>query len=156
MDAQERRRLGLETDGDKRVTISVRHWEALRLALWRSKVAWEAVLPQARLILEQCGHAAGCPGITSESEPCGPDCPDRERRLSALVILAAAKPFQLVDARGPSEGRFIAPSRERYSEVMAALAVAQAELDALHTQGHTVTPPPQDAPPPQLEEGTQT
>ncbi len=152
MDTQERRRLGIETDGDRRVAISVRHWDALRLALWRSKVAWEAVLPQARLILEQCGHAAGCPGITSESETCGPDCPDRERRLSALVILAAAKPFQQIDVRGP-ESRFIAPSRERYSEVMAALAVAQAELDAFRAQGLTVTPPPQDVPTPQLEEG---
>lgn len=155
MDAVQRRMLGIDTDGDKRIVIAVRHWEALRLALWRSQFAWEAVLPQARLLLEQCGHAAGCPATQSESTPCGPECPDRERRLSALVILAAAKQFAPVDARRPNDGRFVAPSRERYSEVMAALAVAQAELDALRAQGQAVTPPPQDATPPQLEEGTE-
>lgn len=154
MDAQERRRLGLETDGDKRVTISVRHWDALRLALWRSQFAWEAVLPQARQLLDGCGHAEGCPGIESDTEPCGLDCADRERRLSALVIIAAAKQFAPVDARRPSDGPYIAPSRERFCEIMAALAVAQLELDVLRGQGHTVTPPPQNQPtPPQLKEG---
>src|SRR5580658_2171000 len=108
MDAQQRRMLGIDTDADKRVTIAVRHWEALKLALWRSQYAWDAVLPQARLLLAQCAHAEGCPGITEESAPCGPACPDREQRLSALVILAAAKQFAPVDARRPSDGPFIA------------------------------------------------
>jgi hypothetical protein len=154
MDAQQRRLLGLETDADRKVTIPIRHWEAMRLALWRSKVAWEAVLPQARLILDQCGHADGCPGITSESEPCGPDCPDRERRLSVLVIMAAAKQFAPLDARRPADGvRYIAPSRERFSEVLAELAAAQLELDVLHARGYTETPPPHSDAPPQLSEG---
>jgi hypothetical protein len=145
--------LGLETDGDKKVTLPVRHWEAMRLALWRNKVAWEAVLPQARLILVECGHVEGCPGISAESEPCGPDCPDRERRLSALVIIAAAKRFAAIDARRPTEATFIAPSRERFSEIISELMAAQLELDVLHAQGHTVTPPPQGDAPPQLDEG---
>lgn len=153
MDAQQRRMLGLETDADRKVTIPVRHWDAMRLALWRHKVAWEAVLPQAQLILEQCGHAEGCPGISSETEPCGPDCPDRERRLSALVILAAAKRFAPIDARRPSDGLFVAPSRERFSEIIAELTTAQLELDLLHAQGYSVTPPPQGDAPPQLKEG---
>jgi hypothetical protein len=147
--------LGLETDADKKVTIPIRHWEAMRLALWRSRVSWEAVLPQARLILDQCGHVEGCPGITSESEPCGPDCPDRERRLSVLVIMAAAKRFAPLDARRPADGIYIAPSRERFSEVMAELTAAQLELDVLRARGYTETPPPQgEVPTPQLNEGT--
>jgi hypothetical protein len=149
MDAQQRRMLGLETDADKVVSISVRHWEAMRLALWRSKVAWDAVMPQARLLLEQCGHATGCPGIGSEFEPCGPACPDRERRLSVLVIMAAARQFAPLAARKP-EAPYTAPSREHFSEVLAALTVAQAELEALHAKGYVETPPPQGAPIPQL------
>jgi len=155
MDAQQRKMLGLETDADRKVTLPVRYWEALKLALWRSRVSWDAVLPQARLILEQCAHAPGCAGFESDQESCGPDCPDRELRLSALVILAASKQFGPVDARRPADAPYIAPSRELFSEVLAALVVAQAELEALHAQGHTVTPPPQGGPTPQLQqEGT--
>jgi len=155
MDAHQRRMLGYETDADKRVTIPIRHWEAMRLALWRSRFAWEAVLPQARLLLEQCKHAEGCPGTTSESEPCGPDCPDRERRLSALVILAAARQFAPLDARKPADGaRYIAPSRERFSEIMAELMATQLELDVLRAKGYTETPPPQDGITHRLPDGT--
>jgi len=101
------------------------------------------VLPQARLLLEGCGHAPGCPGLGSDFEPCGPDCPDRERRLSVLVILAACRRFGPVEARRPADAPYIAPSRERFSEVLAALTVAEAELEALHAHGHVETPPPQ-------------
>lgn len=151
MEAQERRLLGYETDADKRVTLPVRHWDGMKLALWRNKVAWEQVLPQARLLLDSCGHAVGCAGIGSETEPCLPECPDRERRMSALVILAAAKQFAPVVANR-SAMPYIAPSREHFSEVIAALAAAEAELDALRAQGHTVTPPPDGGTPPQLKE----
>jgi hypothetical protein len=154
MNTQQRKMLGLDTEADKLVTLPVRHWEALKLALWRSRVAWDAVLPQARLLLEHCGHVAGCPGLESEIEPCGPHCPDRERRLSVLVILAACRQFGPVDVHKPADAPYIAPSRERFSEVLAALTVAQAELEALHAKGYTETPPPHGGPPPQLQEGT--
>lgn len=154
MDAHQRRLLGYDTDADRMVSLPVRHWDALKLALWRSKVAWDAVLPQARLLLEGCGHAAGCPGIESETEPCGPDCPDRERRMSALVILAASRQFAPVDARKVAEAPYVAPSRERFSELVAALIAAEAELEALHARGYSETPPPQGGPPPQLPEAT--
>jgi hypothetical protein len=152
MNAQHRKLLGLDTEADRTVTLPVRYWEALKLALWRSRTSWDAVLPQARLLLEQCGHAAGCPGIGSDVEPCGPDCPDRERRLSVLVILAACRQFGPVEARRPADAPYIAPSRERFSEVLAALVVAEAELEALRAKGYSETPPPQDGPPPQLTE----
>jgi hypothetical protein len=151
MDAHQRKMLGYETEADKRVTLPVRHWEGMRLALWRGKVAWEQVLRQARLLLDSCGHVEGCPGIGSETEPCVPECPDRERRLSVLVILAAAKQFAPIDARKPASP-YIAPSREHFSEVVAELAASQAELDALRAQGHTVTPPPDGGTPPQLQQ----
>jgi len=154
VDAAQRRLLGLETDADKVVTISIRHWEAMRLALWRSKVAWDAVEPQALLLLEQCAHVDGCPGAKDRFAPCGPHCPDRERRLSALVILAAARQFAPVQARKP-EAAYIAPSREHFSEVLAELTVVRAELDALRAQGHTVTPSPNGDTPPQLKESSE-
>lgn len=136
------RLMGFETDADKRVALSVRFWDAMKLALWRSQVAWDAVVPQAKLILEKCEHVPGCPGVEVETEPCGPDCPDREQRLSALVVLNAGRQFAPVDARRIADGPYFAPSREWFSEVIATLVAAQAELDALHAQGHAVTPPP--------------
>jgi hypothetical protein len=141
MEARDRRLLGHETDADQRVTLPIRHWDAMKLALWRSKVAAEQSLRQARQLLGSCRHAPRCPGAQSETESCLPECPDRERRLSVLVILAAAKQLAPIDARIPAN-RYIAPSREHFSAVIAELAACQAELDALRAQGHTVTPPP--------------
>lgn len=133
--------MGFVTDGDKRVTLPVRFWDAMKLALWRSQVAWDAVVPQAKLILAQCAHAPGCPGKDVETEPCSPDCPDREQRLSVLVILNAGRQFAPVDARRIADGPYFAPTREWFSEVIASLVAAQAELDAMHAQGHGATPP---------------
>jgi hypothetical protein len=142
--------MGLETSADQRVALPVRHWHAMQLALWRSKVAWDAVVPQVKLILDKCDHAPGCPGALVETESCLPSCPDREQRLSALVILAAARQFAPIDARKLADAPYFAPTRERFSEVIAALVAAQAELDALRARGHVETPAPNTELPPQL------
>jgi hypothetical protein len=77
----------------------------------------------------------GCAGKTSETSPCLPDCPDRELRASALVILNAARQFAPLDARRQADGPYYAPSRESFSETMAELGACQFEIDALDPDG---------------------
>ena len=137
--------MGLETEADKKVSLPVRFWDAMKLALWRSKVGWDAVRPQAKSILDRCRHAPGCPGEKSETDACLPDCPDRETRLSALVILTAGRQFAPVDARRLADAPYFAPTREWFSDVIAALVAAQAELEVLHAQGYAETPVPNTA-----------
>lgn len=123
--------MGLESPGDQKVAISVRDWDALKRALWRSKIALEITARQALVILEECSHMPLCPGKTNENEPCFAGCVDREKRMSALVILNAARQLAPVDARKPAEGPYYAPTREYFSETLSALAAAQAEIEIL-------------------------
>ena len=122
--------MGLEIPGDEKVTIPARHWHALKLDVWRGKTGWNIVLREVSSVLEGCRHVDGCLGATVETEPCDVRCPDRERRMSALVILNAARMYSPVKAPGVNEPYF-APSREHFSEVVAALAAAESERDAL-------------------------
>ena len=122
---------GFETPGDQKVPVTVRDWNAMRLALWRSKNGWDIASREAATILTRCAHTDGCPGAKIESEPCMPECPDREQRMSALVILNAARMHAPVDAKRAANDPYMAPSREYYSEVLASLAVAQAEIETL-------------------------
>jgi len=153
-----RKLMGFQVPGDQKVPIPVRDWNGMKLALWRSKTAWEIAAREAATILNQCAHADGCEAVRDETRPCrsdvyardpqGPDetdeayaqrpgvlvqsgCPDRERRMSALVILNAARMFAPVDVRRPSSEPYFAPSREYFSEVLAELSAAQIELEAL-------------------------
>jgi hypothetical protein len=142
--------MGLDNPGDQRVEVPLRHWEGMKLALWRSKVAWEIAGRAAAEMVAGCKHTAGCPGEASETEVCLRDCPDRELRLSALVVLNSARQFATIDARRPADASYFAPSREHFSEIMAELVVAQAELETL--RGKTTTPPPADTP--ELKETT--
>jgi hypothetical protein len=135
----QRKMMGFEAPGDQRVPVPVRDWNALKLALWRSRVAWDIAERAAKEIVDRCGHMEGCAGKIAETEPCLADCPDRELRMAALVILAAARQFAPTDARKPANAPYFAPSREYYSAVMAELAAAQAELEAL--RGGAATPP---------------
>jgi hypothetical protein len=85
MDAQ--KKMGLRIPGDEKVTVPARHWQAARLALWRSKHAWDIAMREAKQVLDRCEHAPECAGKGNETEVCQRDCPGREARLSALVIL---------------------------------------------------------------------
>lgn len=127
----ERWRLGFDTPGDQKVPIAVRDWSAMRLAVWRSKVAWDVVERAAVDVVDRCKHTLDCPGKSDYAEPCLRGCPDREVRMSALVVLSAARQFKPVDAGRPADAPYFAPSRERYSEVMAELEAALAELEVL-------------------------
>jgi hypothetical protein len=141
----QREMMGLDLLAERKVSISMRDWAAVKNALWRSKYGWEAISREAELILERCAHVKGCPGATLESEPCDPGCPDREKRMSALVILAATRAFAPIDVRRPAQEPYFAPTRERYAEVIAALAAAQAELEVV--RGTVLTaPPPNEIP----------
>lgn len=123
--------MGFKPPDDQRVTIPVRDWNALKLAIWRSKTALEIAGREAGAIVERCAHMEGCAGKEVETEACLRDCPDRELRMSALVILSAARQLAHINARKPANAPYYAPSREYFSEVQATLAVAQVELDLL-------------------------
>jgi hypothetical protein len=140
MDPETAKLLGFVTEGDRLFTVPMRNWEAVKLALWRSKVGWEIVQRAAQGLVDGCKHAPDCAGKTEETEVCKPSCPDREVRLSALVILNSARQFAPVDVRRPANAPYFAPSRERFSEVLAELVTTQDELLVL--RGATVTAPP--------------
>lgn len=135
---------GYATDGDKKVGITVRDWNAVKLAVWRSKVGWDIAAREAKSLVERAAHMTGCPGKESETEQCLPDCPDRELRLSALVILSAARQFAPVQGARIADAPFIAPSRERYSEVVAELVACQTQLAATSQTTAPTLPPPNE------------
>lgn len=161
---QTQKMMGFEGPGDQKVSVPARNWEALKLAAWRSKVAFEIIERQALEILSECEHAPGCPGKNDEMKSCligsvkprsvgwfrrllvfvfaflprvllpkplRSGCPDREKRLSALVILNAARQLAPVDARKPADAPFFAPSREYFSETLATLSALQIENDKM-------------------------
>lgn len=156
--ATEKRMMGIETEGDQKISITVRDWEALRRAIWRSAVGWEIIANQAIEILDRCEHTEGCPGAESEVEACLQDkrfktedgttvlvpsgCRDREARMSALVILNAARQHSPTDVRKPADGPYFAPSREYFSEVLSSLHAAQVENDRLQNELRQTTTPP--------------
>lgn len=194
-----RKMMGFETPGDRKVPVSVRDWDAMRRALWRSAIAWETVANSAMDLIEGCTHTEGCPGLQSETEPCLVDryaepaaiqvrpspvrvfaawlrrlgrrapkasathvlvtrgCPDREVRMSALVILTAARQSAPVDAPKPSDEPYFAPSREYFSEVLSSLAVAQIEIERLREDLRRATEPASPTPPlpPTLQENVE-
>jgi hypothetical protein len=132
-------------DDKKKVSVDERWWAAAKLALWRQKVAWTIVQRQAESILAGCRHEAGCEGQTNESASCRPGCPDLEARLSALVIVNAARQFSPIDARKLAEAPYTAPSREYFSEVVAELVACQAELEALKAPPQSTLPAPAES-----------
>jgi hypothetical protein len=156
--------MGFEVPGDQKVSVPGRDWNAMKLALWRSRAAWEIAAREAAEILDRCRHVDGCPGEEDETEPCpgptvtfseeggistqvlGPVCPDRELRMSALVILNAARQLAPTIARRPADTAYYAPSREYFSEVLAELATTQTEnamlREALRAAGVEPPSPP--------------
>lgn len=134
--------MGFENPGDQKFKVSLRDWNATKLAMWRGKTLSDIVVRQALELVGHCRHSPGCPGSENETEPCfsstlnedgsvkTPGCPDRELRMSALVILNAARQLSPVDARRPSDP-FYAPSREYYSELIAEFMATQLENEML-------------------------
>jgi len=161
--------MGAKIPGDQKVAIPARDWSAMKLALWRSRAGWEIAVHEATEILARCRHVDGCPSLEDETAPCpgpkltfteeggssvqvlGPVCPDRELRMSALVILNAARQLAPVIARRPAEAPYYAPSREYFSEVLAELTAKQIENEALRAalRAAGIEPP---APPPNAEQ----
>jgi hypothetical protein len=138
--------MGYEIPTDQKVPVPVRDWNALKLGLWRSKAALDIAVREAQEIIGRCAHLDGCRGAQIETEPCiAPTfdgegktiqlgCPDRELRMSALVILNAARQLAPVDPRRIASEPYFAPSREYFSEVLSTLAATLAELEAMHAK----------------------
>ena len=162
--------MGLDSPGDQKVSVPVRNWTALRLALWRSKVGWGWVEFTAIQALARCRHSENCSSAASDTgekpEPCLPNCPDRELRMDLLVVLNNARTCAPANARQPANEPYFSPSREYFSEVITELETTKLELEAtkeaLRRAGVTApVPPPEEGPilparaPAQLEEKTQ-
>lgn len=146
--------MGFDNPGDQKIPIRARDWNAFKLALWRSKVSWEIVKSAAIDILVRCQHSEGCPGEKDETEPCLRDCADREVRMSALVVLNAARTCSPATANKPAEGSYFAPSREYFSEVLVDLETTKAEnvalREALKRAGAVVPSPIEELTPKEL------
>lgn len=110
--------MGFDNPGDQKVLVRVRDWNAVKLALWRSKESGKIIERSVLEILARCQHLEECPGEKIETEPCLRECPDREVRMSALVVLNAVRTGLPKDANKPAEGTYFAPSRELYSEML--------------------------------------
>jgi len=136
--------MGFQLPGDEKVSITARDWDAMKRAIWRSKIGWEIVTREVTTLLSRFAHMEGCPAVSNEIGTCLPDCPDREFRLSALVILNVARQHGPTIVRKPAEGAYFAPSREHYSEMLAQFAAAQAELEAIKAQPAHTLPAPND------------
>lgn len=143
----QRHTMGL--DPEPRTTVDNRVWFGQKLALWRCKYAWDIAARQAADIVARCQHMTGCPAETDETARCLDDCPDREFRMSALVVLNAARQFAPPSASKLANQPYLPPTREYFSEIVAELAACQAELETL--RGPVVTVPPTNDPP-QLKE----
>lgn len=135
----------LGNEPEPRTLVDNRVWFGTRLMLWRSQVAWDIAVKQATEIVARCRHVTGCPAESIETDPCLSDCPDREIRLSALVVLNAARQFAPINASKVTQQSYTAPSREYFSAIVADLAACQAELEVL--RGTVITMPPPNEPP---------
>lgn len=136
----QRQMMGFETPGDEKVPVTVRDWDAMRRAAWRTAKALEIIANNAAEALDRCQHTEGCPGAVSETEPClsavltRPGCRDREARMSLLVILNAARQAAPVTVANRPNDEYFAPSREYYSEVFSTLAAAEIEIGELRAK----------------------
>ena len=144
-----REMMGFETPGDKKVPVTVRDWQAMRRAIWRSAKGWEIVANTAQAVIDGCDHAEGCPGLESDEAECLKDryaasldgpavlvtagCRDRELRASALVMLTAALQHAPRDVNKPTD-EYFAPSREYFSEILSSLHAAQLEIEDLRAR----------------------
>lgn len=116
---------------DEKVPVSVRVWEGMRRSLARLMLTCAQMKREGDEMLSRCRHAPGCPGEKSELEACLADCPDREWRLSALVIRANAGAhvgaFRLPRV-GPDD-ILAPPSREFLDRMIAELELLRARDD---------------------------
>lgn len=120
--------LGFEPD--HKVTIDSRHWESLKRIVWRMKTSWGFVGNESADLVASCRHTDGCPGAKSDSETCLRSCPDRQTRLSALVILANSREFEKVTAPTPTKvsgAGYMPPTREFFDSLLSDLVAAQSE-----------------------------
>jgi hypothetical protein len=135
--------LGFQPEG--KVTIDVRHWDALRRIVWRMKTSWGFVENECNAIIATCRHVDGCRGAVDSTETCHPQCPDRQTRLSALVILANAREFARADVHKPG-ANYIPPTREYFDALVSDLATAEYTLEEVRRKVADAVEPTLPAP----------
>ena len=115
------------------VTIDARRWKALRRQMLRMVLGWRNTQREARRILDSCRHASGCEGAADPSRPCLASCPDREGRLSALVILGNADEHVMFASALPRklDNDYSPPARETWDALVAELEVVRAGRDVI-------------------------
>ena len=119
-------------DDSKKVTIDARQWQTMRRILARMMVSWTHCLREARLILDSCKHAPDCHALADPGRTCSQTCPDREKFLSARVVMASAIEFvgKLQLPTWSATG-YIPPTREYFDRVLSKLEAMSAARDWL-------------------------
>jgi hypothetical protein len=133
------------------VSVDAKKWQAVRRQLVRLVIGWRYAAKESGRILETCRHADGCRAAAGDhTAPCLPACPDREVRLSALVIAHNAELYAMLrETMGLPlrvDGDFHPPSRETWDAVVSELEAVREGKDVLNeimdamARGQTIKP----------------
>jgi hypothetical protein len=117
---------------EKKVEIDARQWVHVTRLVARMMISWRHVEREAELILAACRHAAGCPSTVDPCHTCLRDCPDRERWLSARVMLGNARAYVgelKLPATAAAAGQYIPPTREYLDRIVGELEAMRAARD---------------------------
>jgi hypothetical protein len=116
---------------DEKVAVKVRTWEGIRRTLANMMETAVQVVRECDEQLERCKHAPGCTAQGGLVDPCPPECPDREFRLSALVIRANFARYvgMYTLPKGNSEGVTLPPAREFLDQMISELELLRARDD---------------------------
>jgi hypothetical protein len=138
---------------DEKIEVSTAWLEAMRRSLARVMLTCEQISYECGEMLTRCVHSPECPGKSDETVPCEPHCPDREWRLSALVIRRNCQ--QHVEKVGKvtlprtADGILLPPPREFIEHIVAQNELLSAKLEE-RERVSTEPAPPFDSLPPVL------
>lgn len=119
--------LGLLTE--KKIEIDERRWISVSRLLARMVQSWKHVEREAQTLLDGCRHAAGCTATADPWVTCLAQCPDRERYLSARVLLGSAQEFVGELELPTHRSGYIPPTREYFDRVVGELEAMRAGRD---------------------------
>lgn len=116
----------------EKVSIDVRQWRALRRQMVRMVLGWRIADREMALVLAGCRHDAGCPAREDRTQSCLSTCPDRETRLSALVVKHNAELYSMHGETLPKHGDdYRPPPREYFDAIVSELEALREGKDIL-------------------------
>lgn len=119
--------LGLLTE--KSIQLDERRWVSVSRLLARMVASWKHVDREARMLLDECRHAPNCMAPVDARHACLPECPDRERYLSARVLVGSAREFVGELELPTHRTGYIPPTREYFDRIVGELEAMRAGRD---------------------------